>query len=173
MRPASLNYLVRPLVRHKLSRSLHSETDVPAGRPSETDNTMPKILDWRRTANAPALAQFAAHTLAEGALVALPTERGYSLAASALLPEAVARLRGSTVGPNAQAPTPALCSGADALHWAPDLGRMGRRLSRRFWPGPLTLVCNEGVENGLAYQLSEAVRRTVCSESGDVRLRAP
>src|SRR5207245_2299294 len=59
------------------------------------------------------------------------------------------------------------------LHWAPDLGPMGRRLSRRLWPGPLTVVSKEGTENGLACQLSEPVRRAVCTENGDVRLRAP
>src|SRR5205823_6138559 len=122
---------------------------------------MPKILEWRRNEHAPALAQLAAQTLSEGALVGLPTETGYTLAASALFPEAVVRLRHGTDDPNAAAPTPALCSAADALHWAPGLGPMGRRLSRRFWPGPLTLVSNEGTEYGLACQLSEPVRRAV------------
>jgi protein-tyrosine phosphatase len=134
---------------------------------------MPRILDWRRTDDAPALAQLAAQALAEGRLVALPTETGYSLVASASVPEAVARLRQARSNPGAHPPILALGDAADALHWAPNLGRTGVRLARRLWPGPLTLVCGEGIEGGLSMAAPSAFRRLVCSENGDFGLRVP
>jgi protein-tyrosine phosphatase len=61
---------------------------------------------------------------------------------------------------------------AEARDWAPGLGRVGRRLARRFWPGPLALLCGDGVGHGLAARLPEAVRRSV-GPDGALRLRAP
>ncbi len=52
------------------------------------------------------------------------------------------------------------------------MGLLGRRLARRFWPGPLTLECGEGVADGLAGRLPDAVRREVCPQ-GRLRLRSP
>ena len=52
------------------------------------------------------------------------------------------------------------------------MGPLGRRLARRFWPGPLTLECGEGVADGLAGRLPDPVRREVCP-SGRLRLCSP
>jgi protein-tyrosine-phosphatase/tRNA A37 threonylcarbamoyladenosine synthetase subunit TsaC/SUA5/YrdC len=132
---------------------------------------MPTILDWRRTHDAPALAQLAAQTLAEGRLVALPTETGYSVAACALVPAAVERLRHWRKDAPAHPPILALRSAADALQKAPQIGTIGRRLARRLWPGPLTLICNEDVTRGLSGELSASVRSLVCSDKGDLGIR--
>jgi protein-tyrosine phosphatase len=104
--------------------------------------------------------------LQAGRLVVFPTETFYGVAASALSPEAVARL-----GPDA-APTLAVRDAAAALDWAPDLGALGRRLARRCWPGPVTLVFGNGVAHGLASRLPEAVRQQLCP-GGELSLRAP
>src|SRR5205085_4093234 len=76
-------------------------------------------------------------------------------------------------GRGGDGPLPRAVRGAaEARDWAPGLGPLGRRLARRFWPGPLTLECGEGVADGLAGRLSDAVRRAVCP-SGRLRLRSP
>ena len=66
----------------------------------------------------------------------------------------------------------AVCGAAEARDWAPRMGPLGRRLARRFWPGPLTLECGEGVADGLAGRLPDAVRRQVCPD-GRLLLRCP
>ena len=50
---------------------------------------MPEVIDWRGGAKARAVRR-AARALAEGRCVGLPTEASYGVAASALVPEAVA-----------------------------------------------------------------------------------
>jgi protein-tyrosine phosphatase len=132
---------------------------------------MPKILDWRRSDNAPALAQLAAQALAEGRLVALPTETGYSLVACASVPKAVERLRQWPSQAKGHAPILALNDPRDALQWAPNLGVAGARLARRLWPGPLTLLCDAHIEG--TWEASAALRSLICSENGDFGLRVP
>ena len=86
--------------------------------------------------------------LERGALVALPTETVYGLAARADDARAVARLAALKGGPSEKAftwhvGTSAVLSRFDAL--VPLLAR----LAERYWPGPLTLVAR-GVPSGLA-----------------------
>jgi len=78
--------------------------------------------------------------LARGELVAYPTETVYALGADVFSPAALARLleakgrgaeRGLSVG---------VADAAALLRLAPDLPEAARRLTARFWPGPLTLV---------------------------------
>src|SRR5438105_14319783 len=82
----------------------------------------------------------AVQALAEGKLVAFPTETVYGLAASALSETAVERLL-AVKGRAAGHPlTLAIKSADDALDYVPRLSPLGRRVARRCWPGPLTLV---------------------------------
>ena len=129
---------------------------------------MPEVLDWQCVADPRAVVRYAAESLRAGQVVAFPTDTAYALAASALVPEAVAQLRFATNAPLEVAVTGA----AAARDWAPELSPLGLRLARRFWPGPLALESNEGVADGLASRLSGAVRQHVCP-ADTVRLRAP
>jgi protein-tyrosine phosphatase len=65
-----------------------------------------------------------------------------------------------------------LRSAADTVDWAPGLSSLGRRLARRCWPGPITLVSSAGVAHGLAGRLPETVRCRVCP-AGALHLRVP
>lgn len=132
---------------------------------------MTRVLDWRRASDPRQVVRQAAQVLAEGQLVAFPTESVYAVAASALLPEAVERLA-QWKGNGDNRLTLALPSTAHALDWAPALGSLGRRLARRCWPGPLILVCREGVEGGLASRLPDAVRQRICTD-GSLSLCVP
>jgi len=82
----------------------------------------------------------AAGLLREGAVVAVPTDTVYGLAASIAFPDAVARLFSIKRRPATSA-LPVLIDGLDV---AERLGvawpEVARRLSEAFWPGALTIV---------------------------------
>jgi protein-tyrosine phosphatase len=133
---------------------------------------MPDVLDWRSAADPRPLVHRAARALAEGEVVAFPTDTVYALAASALIPEAVEKLHRSKKRGDARPLTLAVRGAGEALDWVPGMSPLGRRLARRCWPGPVTLVFGDGAGQGLVSRLAEPVRRRVCP-SGTVGLRAP
>ncbi|GIW88551.1 MAG: protein-tyrosine-phosphatase [Isosphaeraceae bacterium] len=104
--------------------------------------------------------------LARGGVVAVPTELGYRLACSALQAQAVVRLRALTRGTGASAATVALRHSVELPDWVPGTGAVGRRLARRLWPGPMTLVFRAGYSGGLAERLPEPARGLVIGEAG-------
>jgi protein-tyrosine phosphatase len=133
---------------------------------------MPDVLDWRTAAHPRQLVHRVGRALWAGQLVAFPTETVYGVAAAALVPEAVERLV-AVKGRGEEKPLPVAIGGAaEALDWVPRLSLLGRRLARRCWPGPVTLVCGDGLDEGLAGRLPEVVRRRVCPR-GLVGLRTP
>jgi tRNA threonylcarbamoyl adenosine modification protein (Sua5/YciO/YrdC/YwlC family) len=132
---------------------------------------MAEVLDWQNTAERPLAVARAVEALGRGEIVAFPTETVYGLAASALLPEAVERLRQSKGRPEAKPLTVAVRGAAELLEWAPDVSLIGQRLARRCWPGPLTLVV-KAAEQGRAAALPEVVRTILCP-GGTVGLRTP
>jgi protein-tyrosine phosphatase len=132
---------------------------------------MPEVLDWQR-ADQREIVRRAVQALGEGRLVAFPTETAYHLAASALRPEAVTELGEQTVAAGGRPLMLAVRGAAEALDWAPGLSPLGRRLARRCWPGPVAFEVADGVAQGLASRLPEAVRRLVC-RAGALRLYAP
>jgi L-threonylcarbamoyladenylate synthase len=131
---------------------------------------MLEILDWQSVAEPRAVVRRAVETLRAGGCVAFPTESSYALAACALCPEAVRRISGTdkAVGPLAVA-VGGLTAARD---WVPGLSPLGQRLARRFWPGPLTLLCADGVADGLAGRLPAPVREALAPDGG-LRLRTP
>jgi protein-tyrosine phosphatase len=133
---------------------------------------MSQVVDWQTAADPDAVVQRAVASLREGRLVAFPTETVYGVAASALVPAAVAQLRQAKGRPEAKPLTLALGSPADAQDWVPDISTLGRRLARRCWPGPVTLVFDAGIERGLASQLPDEVRQWV-APAGSLGLRVP
>ncbi len=132
---------------------------------------MPEVLDWRSSGDPRPIVHRAARALADGEVVAFPTDTVYALAASALIPEAVERLCRSKKRGDDRPLTLAVRGAGEALDWVPEMSPLGRRLARRCWPGPVTLVFG-GAEEGLVSRLPEAVRRRVCP-AGSVGLRAP
>lgn len=133
---------------------------------------MMEVLPWRSAASPNDVLRRAAAVLAEGGLVAFPTETVYGLAANALRPDAVARLLQSKGRPIDKPLTVALPDAAAALEWVPGLSPLGRRLARRCWPGPVTLVFGAGLDGGRLDQLSEEVRQRL-SPHGTLGLRVP
>jgi L-threonylcarbamoyladenylate synthase len=82
----------------------------------------------------------AAAALADGAVVAVPTDTVYGLAVDPAQPEAVARLFALKGRPD-DVPLPVLVAGPEQVDQvAGALGPAAAALASRFWPGPLTLV---------------------------------
>jgi L-threonylcarbamoyladenylate synthase len=115
---------------------------------------MPEVLDWQL--GDPRLAlERAVQDLTDGKLVVFPTETGYHVAASSMHPDALAALGRL---PNAEEAVLATASLEDAIRWAPWMSPTARRLARRCWPGPVTLVIDHQGEG---------------EDKGTVRLRVP
>jgi len=119
------------------------------------------------------LAKVAA-ALREGALVVFPTETVYGVAANALSSEALARLRKVKGRGHDQAFTIHLPRRRDARQYVGSPLPLARRLARKAWPGPLTLICpvSSPEQEAIARaappeQLSELFR------GGKVGLRCP
>lgn len=114
----------------------------------------------------------AVEALAEGRLVAFPTETVYGIAASALSERAVEALL-EAKGRNQHHPlTLAVKSAEAALDYVPGISPLGQRLARRCWPGPITLVLDDQHPDSATRQLPPAVRDVVAPDK-TVGLRVP
>ena len=138
---------------------------------------MPQVvIDLRSAEDSRDVVHRAVQALAEGKVVAFPTETVYALAVSALAESAVARLakacRAANAQPGTQGLTLAVKSADDALDYVPNLGLLGERLARRCWPGPVTLIVDDRHPDSLLRQLAPAVQQ-VLSPSGEIALRVP
>ncbi|MBI85326.1 MAG: threonylcarbamoyl-AMP synthase [Planctomycetaceae bacterium] len=132
----------------------------------------PVVIDVHNADDLRDVIHRAVQALAEGELVAFPTETVYGLAASALDADAVTclvELKGR--GPNHPLAL-AVKSADDALDYVPDISHVGRRLARRCWPGPVTLVLGDNHPDSLLRQLPEKVQKCVVP-ANTLGLRVP
>ena len=132
----------------------------------------PIVIDIRNAEDARDVVHRAVQALAEGQLIALPTETVYGLAASACRADAVERLLKVKGRGPAQPLTLAIKSAEEAPDFVPDMSPLARRLARRCWPGPVTLVVDHLHKEGLAKQLPRSVRDVVVP-NGSIGLRVP
>src|SRR4051794_39359224 len=132
----------------------------------------PVVIDIRSADDSRDVVHRAVQALAEGKLVGLPTETVYGLAASARDADAVARLVETKGRQAGKALTLAIRSADDVLDYVPDLSPLGRRLARRCWPGPVTIVTEDCHPESLLRRLPRSVQSVVCP-SGSVGLRVP
>ncbi|MFL5243183.1 MAG: L-threonylcarbamoyladenylate synthase [Gemmataceae bacterium] len=99
-----------------------------------------RVIQVNSDAPEPALIAEAADILRAGGLVAFPTETVYGLGANALDAAAVARVFAAKGRP---AKNPLIVHVAElelAVNLVPHWPEAAAQLSKRFWPGPLTLV---------------------------------
>lgn len=132
----------------------------------------PVVIDIRSAEDLRDVVHRAVQALAEGRLVAFPTETVYGLAASALSEEAVDQLVAARGDVADQSLALAVKGAEDALDYVPDLSPLGQRLARRCWPGPVTLLVEDRHPEGLIQQLPQSVRELIATD-GRVRLRSP
>ncbi len=85
----------------------------------------------------------AAETLAQGGVLAIPTDTLYGLAADALSPDALDRVYAAKGRP-ADMPLPVLVSGWEqalqVVSVSPEAELLAGRLAEAYWPGSLTMV---------------------------------
>ncbi len=130
------------------------------------------VIDLKSVADPRDVVHQAVEALAAGKLVALPTETVYGVAASALDPGAVERLMHLKGREPSKAFSFAVKSYEDALDYVPDMSPLARRLARRCWPGPVTLVLPNGHGDSVIRRLPAEVQQAVGS-TGLVGLRVP
>jgi L-threonylcarbamoyladenylate synthase len=82
----------------------------------------------------------AARLLAQGALVAFPTETVYGLGADAENPAAVASIYAAKGRPQDHPVIVHLAPEGRLEYWACDIPPEAHALARAFWPGPLTMI---------------------------------
>ncbi|MDA1051493.1 MAG: L-threonylcarbamoyladenylate synthase [Planctomycetota bacterium] len=140
---------------------------------AKTSNPMAAASINLRTADDPRDAiHRTVQALAEGKLVAVPTETVYGLACSALNEQAVARLSNLKQRSASHPFALAIKSADDAQDYVPNLSPLAARLTRRCWPGPVTLVLDSKHPDSLLGQLPRSVREVVVP-NGSVGLRVP
>jgi protein-tyrosine phosphatase len=132
----------------------------------------PTVIDIRNAEDSRDVVHRAVQALAEGQLVAIPTETVYGLAASACRADAVDRLLRVKGRPGDAPMALAIKSAEEAADYVPDMSPLARRLARRCWPGPITLVVDNRHKEGLTGQLPERVRQVV-TPNGTLGLRVP
>ena len=133
----------------------------------------PMVIDLRRTEDARDVVHRAVQALAEGRVVAFPTETDYVVATAARAAGAAERIRGlAAAHPDEPPLTLALKSADEVLDWVPSMPPIGRRLSRRCWPGPLAMLVPDNHAESLVRRLPEAAQEALLA-AGRLRLRIP
>src|SRR5947209_6021510 len=122
-----------------------------------------QVLPWPSAPDAqPTVLGPCVQALRRGELVGLPTGAGYAVAADALDPAAIAALCAGL--PDHEPPVVALRGPADARDWVPAMGRLGARLIRRCWPGPVQFRFSAGIADGLAARLPCPVQKALAPD---------
>jgi tRNA threonylcarbamoyl adenosine modification protein (Sua5/YciO/YrdC/YwlC family) len=130
---------------------------------------MTQIIEIRSADDPRDVIHRACQLLAEGQLVAFPTETGYIAAAGALSEEGVERLRSVSSGETVLA----LKSPQEAHDYVPNMPTAADKLARRAWPGPLTIEFETSALNGLFESLPQATRQLLLGDRSAVALRVP
>ena len=131
----------------------------------------PVVIDLTKAVDPRDVVHRVVAALADGKLVAMPTETVYGVAASALSTEAVNRLLDAK-NRDGKPLTLAIKSADDALDYVPDMSPLAQRLARRCWPGPLTMVLPESHDDSVITRLPKEVQ-SVIKLDGKVGLRVP
>src|SRR5512145_1638686 len=114
-----------------------------------------------------------ARQLAGGALVGIPTETVYGIAVNGDNSAAVARLIEVKQRPEEKKFSIHLGSVDEVSRYVDDLGEVGRRLARRSWPGPLTLLVKGRDGNYVGLRVPKNVFTCELIRRADVPVLAP
>lgn len=130
--------------------------------------------------------EIAAKIIADGGLVAFPTETVYGLGADAMNPQAVKKIYEAKGRPSDNPTIVHIASNDDISLVTDNVTKDMERLMERFWPGPMTMIVQKkedvpyvttgnletvGVrmpENGVARQLIELSGRVIAAPSANI-----
>ena len=124
-----------------------------------------EIIDLTRVEDSRDVVHRIVEKLSAGKLVALPTETVYGIAASALQPAAVSRLRELKARDGDKPFALAIRNADECKDYVPDMSPLALRLSRRVWPGPVTLVLPNENRDSAVFQLDPEVQKAVTTGS--------
>ena len=130
------------------------------------------VIDIRKADDTRDVVHRAVEALAGGQIVAFPTETVYGIAACARHATAVDRLIEAKGRATGHPMALAVKSASDALDYVPNMGPLARRLARRCWPGPVTLVVENHHPDSLLVRLPESTLKAV-TPGTTVGLRVP
>jgi L-threonylcarbamoyladenylate synthase len=125
---------------------------------------MSTVVDLRKTDDPRDAIHRAVHLLAEGHIVAFPTETVYAACVHSLMSPAVQKLSASWGEQAASHPTLILKGFQEAIDYVPGMDRLSQRLARRCWPGPVTLAFNVRSEMGLFGALPPETRSVLAPD---------
>ena len=130
---------------------------------------MSQIVEIRRCDDPRDAIHLACQRLAEGELVAFPTETVYLIAANPLSPSGVDKMKALPLeGRRALL----LKSCFELWDYVPELPVYADKLSRRGWPGPLTIALNQSTLGGLFMDLNPDVRQALSTPDETVSFRS-
>jgi protein-tyrosine phosphatase len=132
----------------------------------------PPVIDVRSADDPRDVVHQAVQALAEGKVVAFPTETVYGIGASAMNAAAVERVYSLKGRSEDQPLALAIKSAEEAWDYVPQMPPLAQRLARRCWPGPITLVLDDVHPDSLLRQLPSKVQQSVAPR-GTVGLRVP
>ena len=130
---------------------------------------MTQIIDLRSAEDPRDVIHRAVQLLAEGNLVVFPTETTYIAAASALSETGISRLRPVANGDVVLS----LKSPEESHDYVPNMPPAADKLTRRAWPGPLTIQFETMAVDGLYASLPGVTRQLLSEPHGTVALRVP
>lgn len=131
----------------------------PAGSPLQSAEP----LQAEALAVAAPTVEQAARRLAEGGLVAFPTETVYGLGGDAENPDAIARIYAAKGRPSNHPVIVHLAPDADLAYWVKSVPVQAEALIKAFWPGPLTLILPR----------ADHIPAAVSGGQGSIGLRCP
>ena len=123
---------------------------------------MPEIVEFRAAADRRDVIHRAVEILSRGGLVAFPTDTVYAVGAYSLHETAIRHLYDLDKPGALGRPVLAVKSHEEVHDFVPEMSRLGRKLSRRCWPGPVTIGFQVSNGNaGLSSSLSETSRQAL------------
>ena len=132
----------------------------------------PKVLDVYNAEDPRSVIQVAVETLQADEVVAFPTETVYGLGAAINDAAAIEKIFEIKGRPESQVLTLAINDASELIKFAPNATPLAKRLARRCWPGPLTMVVDATDEQSLVRSLPDDVIPFIAPE-GWVGLRVP
>lgn len=121
----------------------------------------PKVIDINKLNNFDAVIAETSTAMRNGAVTVLPTETVYGLAATLSNESAVKRLLEIKGRLEGHAIPLAISNYSMLCDYVPRPGRLGQRLARRCWPGPVTLVFRISPEDDAWRGLPELTRNAI------------
>ena len=137
------------------------------------ESCMTKILDWRKSDDPRDIVHLAVQALAEGHVVALPSNCAYLLVASGLKKDAVSQLAKAKSSLPLQGVSLMVRSADETLDYFPDITPAARRLARKVWPAPVILSLPDSRESSLLRCLDTQVQSELKQPSDRVHVWQP